>query len=50
MGWECKYHALRAARNRTDRYFEKGIRRQRWIDIQGWTMNLIWSEKKKTKN
>ena len=53
MERECKYHAhftLRAARE-INKYFEKKIKQQSLINIQGWTLNLNWSDiKVKTKN
>ena len=53
MGKECKSHAditSRAARNKVW-YFEKGIEWQSLIDIEEWTLNLNWRDKKvMTKN
>ena len=51
MGRICKYLAHFTSRYRTARnqdcYFEKGIKQQSLINIQGWTLNLNWSDKKK---
>ena len=51
MGRICKYRAHFTSRYRTARnqdcYFEKGIKQQSLINIQGWTLNLNWSDKKK---
>ena len=53
MGRGCKYHAhftsLEVARDIL--HFEMGIKQESFINTQGWTLYLHWSDKKvKTKN
>ena len=51
MGREWKYHAhlTSGAASNKDLYFEKGIKQQSLINIQGWTLDLDCSNKKVKK-
>ena len=52
MGRESRnlaHFTIRAARD-IDWIFEKGIEQQRLINIQGWTLNLNWSDQQFLKS
>ena len=50
-GMQVSFTLQSMSSKRLDWYFEKGIKQQRLINIQGWALNLNWSDKKgKTSN